>query len=156
MAFFFCRQKRLFFLMCWLKNFTLFLIRLNLLKPDGEVHIIKITPAFLVCINPRLSSYCRAINPHIYKDFYVLIGLCYIFLQNHSETCAIHRNNLVQVSALHLKLLHIMILLVCSHQQFSLISILREREGIKLPNDTYCCQVFQKLQVSCSSFTTRK
>lgn len=97
--------------MCWLKNFTFFLIRFNLLKPDEEVHIIKITPAFLIYINPRLCSYCGAINPHIYG--FLCINKFVIFLKNGSETCAIHRNNLVQISALHLKSLCI-IVLVCS------------------------------------------
>lgn len=76
-GFFFFVGRRDFF-MCWLKNFTFFLIRLNLLKPDEEVHIIKITPAFFIYINPRLSSYCGAINPHIYG--FLCINKFVIFL----------------------------------------------------------------------------
>lgn len=58
--------KRVNFVMHWLKNYAIFFKRLNLLKPAKEVHIIKITPVFLICISPRLSSYCGAINPHIH------------------------------------------------------------------------------------------
>lgn len=42
--------------------FFFFFEGLNL-KPPREVHIIKIA-VLLICINPRLSSYCGAVSLH--------------------------------------------------------------------------------------------
>jgi len=58
------------------KELYFFFLKLNLLKSAREVHIIKITPAFVICINRRLSTYCGAVNPHIHGflcvDIFVL------------------------------------------------------------------------------------